>query len=232
MGNTTGANNSVDQIVPWGRSYDEYVAMFALSRDDLTSRMLGCADGPGAFNAETTRKGGCVVSVDPLYAHSADAIRRRIADATALIVENTKAHVDAYVWDTIPSIDRLVQTRLAAMEVFLQDYDQGRAGGRYLSQSLPNLSFAHGSFELALCSHYLFTYSDQLATEEHVQAIDEMTRVAKETRVFPLLDINGAPSPHLEPTIKKLSDKGYRVSVDCVPYEFQRGGNEMLRVMR
>jgi len=44
--------------VPWGRSFDEYVAMFALSDDDLQRRLLGCADGPASFNCELTRRGG------------------------------------------------------------------------------------------------------------------------------------------------------------------------------
>ena len=37
-------------VVPWGRSYNEYVAMFSLSAVDLRQRILGCADGPSAFN--------------------------------------------------------------------------------------------------------------------------------------------------------------------------------------
>lgn len=36
---------TLDKVVPWGRSYDEYVAMFALSSDDLRRRILGCGDG-------------------------------------------------------------------------------------------------------------------------------------------------------------------------------------------
>ena len=41
---------SLKQIVPWGRSFAEYVAMFALSGDDLGKRILGCGDGPAAFD--------------------------------------------------------------------------------------------------------------------------------------------------------------------------------------
>ncbi|MCI5142695.1 MAG: SAM-dependent methyltransferase, partial [Candidatus Electrothrix sp. ATG1] len=37
------------EIVPWGRSFQEYVAMFALSEDDLGKRILGCGDGPASF---------------------------------------------------------------------------------------------------------------------------------------------------------------------------------------
>lgn len=42
----------LDDIVPWGRSFEEYRRMFALSPDDLTGRLLGCGDGPASFNME------------------------------------------------------------------------------------------------------------------------------------------------------------------------------------
>lgn len=44
---------TLNEIVPWGRSYDEYVAMFGLTESDRQSRILGCGDGPAAFNAES-----------------------------------------------------------------------------------------------------------------------------------------------------------------------------------
>jgi hypothetical protein len=57
----------VDEIVSWGRSFDGYRRVFALSADDLAKRVLGCGDGPASFNAEATAKGHCVVSCDPVY---------------------------------------------------------------------------------------------------------------------------------------------------------------------
>lgn len=57
---------TLDHFVPWGRSFWEYKAMFALTEADLAGRMLGCGDGPAGFNAEATRCGLTVVSCDPL----------------------------------------------------------------------------------------------------------------------------------------------------------------------
>jgi hypothetical protein len=62
------------ETVPWGRSYDEYVRMFALSERDLALPIVGCGDGPAAFNAEMSLRGHRVVSVDPLYRFSAAEI--------------------------------------------------------------------------------------------------------------------------------------------------------------
>src|SRR6187401_543475 len=66
---------SLFSVVPWGRSFDEYVRMFALAESDLESRILGCGDGPASFNVEATRRGATVVSCDPLYQF--DVARRR-----------------------------------------------------------------------------------------------------------------------------------------------------------
>ncbi|WP_303904751.1 hypothetical protein [Thiohalomonas denitrificans] len=62
------------EFVPWGRSFQEYVDMFALAEEELGKAVLGCGDGPASFNAELTKRGGRFVSVDPLYAFGADAI--------------------------------------------------------------------------------------------------------------------------------------------------------------
>ena len=69
---------TLDRVAPWGRSFEEYRRMFALSDRDLRLRILGCADGPASFNAESTRR-GTVVSIDPLYRLDAQTIRDRIA---------------------------------------------------------------------------------------------------------------------------------------------------------
>jgi hypothetical protein len=79
---------------------------------------------------------------------------------------------------------------------------------------------------------FLFLYSDILTFEFHQHAIEEMCRVAKEARIFPLLNYNAQPSPFLEPLLKVLTDAGYNTSIEVVPYEFQRGGNQMLRVRK
>ena len=49
---------TLEQVVPWGRSFDEYCNMFALSSDDLALRILGCGDGPASF-PPAIREPGC-----------------------------------------------------------------------------------------------------------------------------------------------------------------------------
>jgi hypothetical protein len=219
---------TLEKVVPWGRSFDEYVKMFALSGDDLQRRILGCGDGPAAFNARHTRKGGRVWSVDPLYRFTVDDMRRRIAKTYADVMAQTWKNRHEFVWTSIASVEELGRTRLAAMEEFLTDFPSGKEQGRYVEGELPQLPFADKEFDLAICSHLLFLYSEQLSLDFHTESIRELCRVADEVRIFPLLELGARESRHLPAVIDNLSKSGYSVTIAPVAYEFQRGGNQMM----
>jgi hypothetical protein len=226
------ANITINSVYPWGRSFEEYGRMFALSEADLGRAIAGCGDGPANFNAEMHQRGRRVVSFDPLYQFTADAIRQRIELTYPRLVEWARQNRDAFVWDTLRSPGELGRMRMATMERFLADYETGRGEGRYVVASLPALPVADQQFELALCSHFLFLYSEQLALQFHIEALSEMARIAAEVRVFPLVDLAARQSCHLEPVLAALAQNGLKAAIERVPYEIQRGGNQMLRVMR
>jgi len=218
------------EAVPWGRSFDEYRRMFNLTPEDLRRTILGCADGPASFNAEMSRQGHRVVSCDPLYELAADQIKERIDATYDEVIGQTRQNQEKFVWGVISSPDELGRIRLEAMRDFLDDCELGRKDGRYIAAELPNLPFASQSFDLALCSHFLFLYSDHLSLTFHQQAVDELCRVAHEVRVFPLLTYNAEPCPFVAPILEHLKNAGRSVSIEEVPYEFQRGGNMMMKV--
>ncbi|MGB3614022.1 MAG: hypothetical protein WBA10_09530 [Elainellaceae cyanobacterium] len=206
--------------------------MFDLSPGDLDASILGCGDGPASFSAEMTALGRSVVSVDPIYQFSADEIRQRVQQTYDPIVSQLKQSSHRYVWETIPDADALGQSRLAAMERFLLDYGRGKAEARYRYQSLPHLELANDQFDLCLCSHLMFLYSEQLSLDFHLASSLELLRIAPDVRIFPLLTLDGELSPYLKPVCAELSRNGFDVQVKSVAYEFQRGGNQMLHVSR
>jgi hypothetical protein len=223
---------TLEQVVPWGRSFDEYCRMFALSDDDLARRILGCGDGPASFNAHATRRGAAVISCDPIYQWDATQIRERIAVTYDQILDQTSQNADEFVWDSIRSVDELGTVRMAAMEDFLADFERGKADGRYVTAGLPALPLADESFDLALCSHLLFLYSRQLDEDFHQRSVRELLRVAREVRIFPLLALGGERSPFVAGITAATRTAGCQVTIERVPYEFQRGGNEMIRIRR
>jgi hypothetical protein len=90
-------------VVPWGRSFEEYSHMFDLTPADETSSVLDCASGPSSFNAEATCKGYHVVSCDPIYRFSAEEITNRIEETYEVILAGTRTNKARYIWDSIGS---------------------------------------------------------------------------------------------------------------------------------
>jgi len=115
---------------------------------------------------------------------------------------------------------------MKSMLQFLSDFEQGLEEGRYSAAELPKLPFEDTSFDLALCSHFLFLYSEHLDLDFHIKAISEMLRVASEVRIFPVVDLNANRSIHLDAVMKMFPNS----ELVKVNYEFQKGGNQMLRI--
>ena len=148
------------------------------------------------------------------------------------MMEQTRSNRRDFVWTHVRSLDDLGRRRIRALRGFLADYEAGRRARRYVDAALPVLPFADAAFELALSSHFLFRYSAQFDLEFHIAALREMLRVACEVCVLPLLQMGGAKSPHVPGVRRALMTAGVRVTVEPVPYEFQRDGNRMLRLCR
>ena len=132
---------------------------------DMTTgaaNILGCADGPASFNAEASRLGHSVISIDPLYRFDAGTIRDRIAVTYHKMLEQARRNSQQFVWDTIQSVQELGFIRMRAMQAFLDDYDLGKRQGRYIDAELPSIALPDKSFDLAVCSHFLFLYTEQV----------------------------------------------------------------------
>jgi hypothetical protein len=222
----------LEQVVPFGRSLDEYVQMFNLTEQDWQTSILGIGDGPASFNAEATERGYNVTSIDPLYVFTSEQISQRFYNVVDLIINQVKNTPDDWVWTYHRSPDDLKRNRIQVTERFCDDYEQGKAAQRYQVGELPRLCYRDGEYGLGLCSHLLFLYSDQLDEQFHVESVFELLRVCQEVRIFPLLTLMLKRSPHLDPVMEKLTLQGYRCQIQTVSYELQRGGNQMLRITR
>ncbi|WP_445638217.1 SAM-dependent methyltransferase [Nostoc sp. DSM 114161] len=222
----------LDKVVPFGRSMDEYIKMFNLTKADLNKRIIGIGDGPASFNAEMTRQGKSVVSIDPLYQFSGNEILQRFNEVVDNIINQVKATPNDWVWSYHKSPEDLRHNRVKVIQEFLADYDNGKKANRYIFGELPNLAYQNQECDIALCSHLLFLYSDHLDYDFHLNSVGEMLRIAQEIRIFPLIDLMLKPSPHLEKIIKYYADKGYKINIEKVQYELQPGGNQMLKITK
>ncbi len=213
------------------RSFAEYEAFFALTAADARRAVLDCSAGASGFAAVANARGGRVTAVDPAYSLGREALaaaaRASLTTGGAVVDD----HEDRFTWRWYGSRERRDELRRGALAAFLDDLRERPT--TYVAGSLPDLPFAGGAFDLALCSHLLFTWSDVFDEAWHEAALVEMLRVAREVRVFPLVvQGTGDPVPFLPSVLDRLRASGCRAEVVDVPYEFQRGGRRMLRVVR
>ncbi|RAJ89763.1 hypothetical protein LX87_05685 [Larkinella arboricola] len=223
---------TLDSVVPWGRTLDEYRRMFNLTESDLRKRILGVGDGPASFNAEMQQKGHYVVSMDPIYAISAAEIASRIEQTYDTVMQQVKANAANYNWTDFQDADDLGRQRMQAMHHFLAGYENGKQSGRYRVDALPVTSFADQSFDLALYSHLLFLYSAHLSEAFHIQAVGELLRIADEVRIFPLVDLTNQCSPFLNAVLADCQRNGFQTELIEVSYHFQKNSGQMLCIKK
>jgi hypothetical protein len=220
----------LDKVVPFGRSRMEYELMFHLSPQDMEREILDIAGGPASFNAEMSHLGYTVTSIDPIYQFTGQEIQKRFDACVDNIIEQVRATPDDWIWNYHKSPDDLRRNREKAIAFFLADYEKGKAEHRYLVGSLPDLP-THRKYDLVLCSHFLFLYSKQLSYDFHQQAILKLLEYSNELRIFPLLTLDLQRSPYLDLILEELHQRGYRAEITKVDFEFQLGGNEMLKIL-
>jgi hypothetical protein len=220
----------LDGPTPWGRRAFEYLRFFALGDHHAKQKLLDCGAGPSSFTAEQTPLGWDVTAVDPTYSLNEGEIRAAVQGGAERIYGNMVAQKDRFRWDFYGDVDRVMKLRQESLDLFLSDYEEGRRRGRYQHGELPALDFAPKTFDLALCSHLLFLYSDDLGLEFHLSALTELCRVAREVRVFPLVNIDGQPSPYVSAVLDGLDSARLDAVVEPVDFEFQKGATSMLVV--
>lgn len=210
------------------RPLAEYRAMFALNEADLSGQVLDCPGGAASFTAEVCAAGGHAVAVDVIYERTPAELAVLARDETDRGNAYMAGNPDRYVWSYFPDVASHDQARQAAAEVFARDITAHPQ--RYVAGALPHLPFEDRSFDLILSGHLLFTYTDRLDANFHLEALLELVRVTRsQVRVFPLLQHTGHSDPQLlDYLCSQLSASGIHTQMRPVDYEFQRGGNQML----
>jgi len=218
-------------VVPWGRTLEEYVQIFKLTDSDLKGKIINFGDGPASFNSEMTKLGKTVISLDPIYQFTESKLKERIDETKETVMEQMKANQENFVWKNIKNIEELEQTRMSAMATFLEDFELGKKQQRYIYHELPNpTKYNDSEYDLGLSSHFLILYS-QLGLDFHIKAITEMLRICKEIRIFPILNLDAKKSEVLDEIINHF-DPNFIVNIKSSDYEFQKGGNKTLVIKR
>lgn len=214
-----------------GRSYDEYIKMFNLNLDKLKySKILDCASGASSFTAEMTKNGYNVQAVDIVYDEKPEILKKRCNHHLDVLVESLSNIQDLFVFNYFKDLKEMKNIREESCETFFKDYKNNKSN--YTKSNLLNLPFPDNYFNLVLCSHLLFIYDHRLSYKFHFNAINEMLRVSSsEVRIYPLVKHKAVYSKYVDKIIEDLSLKA-DINVEKVDYEFRKGANEMMRIIK
>ncbi|MCY9664083.1 class I SAM-dependent methyltransferase [Paenibacillus alginolyticus] len=197
------------------RSYAEYEKMFMLQTENLIGkRVLDVAGGASSFTAETRQLGVFSEAADPLYEKSVEAIAKHGLQEIELVAAKMEKLVDVYDWTYYGSVAKHKAGRVKGLKQFVNDFSSKDAASRYHAACLPSLPFEEASFDLVLCSHFLFLYEEQFDYAFHQAAVRELLRVCKPgggVRIYPLLNFQQAEYSKLPELIDELTNEGYLV---------------------
>ncbi len=217
--------------VLWGHHVSEYQEMFDLSDKIFTQALLEYGCGASAVNAELHAAHQTnVVSVDPLFDMSKAKLETEVTQAFDERVAQVLKDPNQFNIKSYGGMDAFLASRREGMHLFFEDYDLGVSEERYQPLIGTALSFDDFTFDLTLSSHYLFAGSNEQSVDFHINAISELARVAKEVRIFPLLEREGEPSALLGPVLLGLQQANFGAEVREVSCALYPEGNAMLRV--
>jgi SAM-dependent methyltransferase len=202
--------------------------MFGLTEQELAAvSVLDCCAGGSSLAAETD---GRVLAVDPAYALGREELATRVMASLPEADRIIEAHQEHFDWSWYGDPARRTHLRTVAAQRFLADLR--KRPDRYVAGALPHLPLADNSFDLVVCSHLLFTWSDQLGEDWHRGALRELVRVARrEVRIFPLVVQGiGEPVAFVDTIRAELHAAGYPTHLRPVAFRFQRDAAHMLLV--
>lgn len=218
------------------RSYVEYEKMFMLQTSDLIGkRVLDVAGGASSFTTEARQLGIDAEAVDPMYEKSPSAIAKHGMQEIELVAMKMAKLTDVYDWTFYGSVQQHKAGRIHALQRFIEDYSSSDGAGRYHTASLPSLPFRAESFDLVMCSHFLFLYEEQFDYAFHLSAIRELLRVCNpggEVRLYPLMSFRTVEYSRLHDLISEFENGGFTVQKREASLPFLPNSHQYLSIKK
>lgn len=204
----------------WVYSLADYRRVFDLTEQDLQKKLLDFPSGISSVNAELHALGYSIISADPIYNLSIQAMQTEVKQILEQLIAQIGEHEHA---ETI-----ILQWRQST-ELFLADYELGKKQGRYRTHSLPPFEKVEQTFELLLCPDFLF---DSLISLEFSSQdiMNELCKLAAEVRIFPLPEAKTAVAAELGPIMLAFQQRNFGVEIRAVNYPIRNHNNAMLRI--
>ncbi|MBS0350680.1 MAG: hypothetical protein JSR33_05760 [Proteobacteria bacterium] len=203
----------------WIYNLDDYQSIFGLTAQELQKRILDFPSGISSVNAELYAKGFYMVSADPAYQLTPEEMRIHAYEMLQTSIQQLEPDNNHF---------SLISKWRMSTEIFLSDYALGKKEGRYKVLNHPPFQPLENSFELLLCTDYLFTANSSSLPIQ--QMMEELCNLAMEVRIFPLPNLQSAVASELGPVMLALQNRNFGVEVRGVAYPERKEANAILRV--
>jgi hypothetical protein len=223
----------LERVTFYGRSLAEYERMFLLNFSTWGGRsILDAPGGPASFSKEARQFDIRACAVDPQYQHDPDTLQELAQKDIDYVISKIEKTANQRQWSYYQSLEQLKERQVNILHDFIEDYRRDwPLRSHYLDASLPHLPFDDCTFDLALSGHFLFSFYTHFPTNLIIDSLLELSRVAREVRVFPLRSNEQdrtALFVDLEIIITTLKKQNIDVEIQQSGFEFQVGANQLM----
>ncbi len=211
----------LDRVVFFGRTFEEYLKMFALTLADIEGRsVLDCPSGPGWLCRGGQKKGTECHRIRPDVSPIASGLRR-IAMGD---IESTKEKIANDPNFPKANLETYHHEKRKAWSSSFQDYSEGVKQGRYVPASLPSLPFADGQFDLVLSGTPPFCYASQkmvafgpghpwIWSSTAMPSKNCFAFAKPNLRLYPIAAMNSSTewNPIARTLAREFADQGFRI---------------------
>jgi len=213
------------------RGFEEYKRMFDLPDSLEGKRILDIAGGASSYTADCCSRGIAALAVDPRYAYEPELVLADAREEIERSTEKLRSLAHRFDWSYYGNIDLHRAGRLESFHRFAADFSAADAKDRYKAGALPSLPCGNDSFDIVLCSHFLFLYADQFDASFHEQAVLDMIRVCRpggQVKIYPLMSLRWEPYPHMDSLLAAISRTGAVPSLASSHLPFIPSSSKML----
>ncbi len=213
----------------WIYNLSDYQQIFALTDQDLQKKTLDFASGISSVNAELYAQGQTIVSVDPNYRLSPKDMQVQARQILQDNITYLRQHLDSLPAPHAAFADTLIVQWRHSTEQFIADYELGKKQGRYLTIDYSPFTKLDQTFELLLCTDFLFNSTQSLKSSSQ-DIMNELCKLAVEVRIFPLPEVKTTVAAELGPIMLALQNRNFGVEIRAVNYPMRKDANAILRV--
>ena len=210
----------------WIHTYEDYLKIFALNKEDLKKNIIIFPAGISDFNAKFHAENNNITSADEYYQMSPMEIDQYVAGR----IQRLEEKLNELNVEPQNAIELLKKAKQAATG-FKQDFPEGKLQGRYQAMQLPLLPVKEQTYDIALCPRCPLQHRDK-NHQKALEIITELCRVAHDVRVFISVSDKESFKHSLGPLLMQLQQEDSFIAINDIEVKTPKTHTAMLRITK